>query len=129
MLIKAMTWREVCTFLNSLGINVSRSPPTLLRSLKEGGVYQELVHRISPAYYVRHRVGHAHEKSRVGVFMMVQQFFDSEFVISAVGCQKIDVSALGEGKAIVHLELIETFKTLMVAIRDAEAIASVSGYA
>ena len=81
-----------------------------------------------PAYYVRHRVGHAHEKSRIGVFMMVQQFFDCERVISAVGCQKIDVVALGEGKALVHLELIETFKTLMTAFQEAEACARCSDW-
>ena len=56
-----MTWREVCAFLTALGIPVSRSPPTLLHALREGHVYQELIHRISPAYYVRHRVGHVHE--------------------------------------------------------------------
>ena len=55
-MIKAMTWRECCSWLTRVGIPVSRSPPTLIRTLKEGFVYQELVRKISPAYYVRHKV-------------------------------------------------------------------------
>eukprot|EP00965_Chrysotila_dentata_P119478 3950434-Pleurochrysis_carterae.AAC.2 len=47
--IKSMTWREVCSWLTLIGIPVSRSPPTLLRSLKDGDIYIDLVHRISLA--------------------------------------------------------------------------------
>lgn len=119
VMIKAMTWRECCSWLNQQGIRVSRSPPTLLRALKEGGVYIELVHRISPAYYVRHKVERCQETC--GVFMMVQAFFDSDLVISIVGCQKIDVLALRAGKAREHLDLIETLKTILTAVRRAEA--------
>ena len=54
--IRTMTWRECCSWLTRVGIPVSRSPPTLIRTLKEGFVYQELVRKISPAYYVRHKV-------------------------------------------------------------------------
>jgi len=114
-MIKAMTWREVCTWLNQVGIQVSRSPPTLLRTLKEGDVYIELVRQISPPWYVRHKVAQAHETC--GVFMMVQHFFDSDLVISVVGCQKLNVIELRAGKAIEHLDLIETFKTLHAAVR------------
>ena len=50
-MINAMTWRECCSWLTRIGIPVSRSPPTLIRTLKEG-----FVRKISPAYYVRHKV-------------------------------------------------------------------------
>jgi len=119
VMIKAMTWRECCSWLNLQGIRVSRSPPTLLRALKEGGVYIDLVHQISPAYYVRHKVERCQETC--GVFMMVQAFFDSDLVISIVGCQKIDVLALRAGKAREHLDLIETFKTVLTTVRRSEA--------
>merc|ERR1711865_1267746 len=52
----------------------------------------ELVRKISPAYYVRHKVAQCHETN--GVFLMVQQFLDTELVISYIGCQKLDVIAL-----------------------------------
>jgi hypothetical protein len=110
-MIKAMTWRECCSWLTRVGIPVSRSPPTLIRTLKEGFVYQELVRKISPAYYVRHKVAHCHETN--GVFLMVQQFLDTELVISFIGCQKLDVIALEAGKAIDHLQLVMLFKTLL----------------
>jgi len=118
--IKAMTWREVCSWLTLIGIPVSRSPPTLLRSLKEGLVYVELVHRICLAahspYFQRHNVAKAHEKGNL--YMTIQHFFDSELVISCVGCQKIDVMALQAGKAREHLDLVETFKTILTAVRQ-----------
>ena len=38
--IRAMTWREAVGWLHSMGIRVSRSPPTLLRTLRAGGPYQ-----------------------------------------------------------------------------------------
>ena len=130
-----MTWREVCAFLTALGIPVSRSPPTLLHALREGHVYQELIHRISPAYYVRHRVGHVHEQSRNYVFKTVQRFFETDLVIGVVGCQKVDIADLVGGRARVHLELLETFKTLIEARRehdehrrDALALRTAEGY-
>jgi len=116
-MIKAMTWRECCSWLTRVGIPVSRSPPTLIRTLKEGFVYQELVRKISPAYYVRHKVAQCHESN--GVFLMVQQFLDTELVISVVGCQKLDVIALEAGKAIDHLQLVMLFKTLLESQKDA----------
>jgi len=118
-MIKAMTWRECCSWLTRVGIPVSRSPPTLIRTLKEGFVYQELVRKISPAYYVRHKVAQCHETN--GVFLMVQQFLDTELVISLIGCQKLDVIALEAGKAIDHLQLVMLFKTLLVSTNDGAA--------
>lgn len=44
---------------------------------------------------------------------MVQQFLDTELVISFIGCQKLDVIALEAGKAIDHLQLVMLFKTLL----------------
>ena len=104
-MIKAMTWRECCSWLTRVGIPVSRSPPTLIRTLKEGFVYQELVRKISPAYYVRHKVAQCHETN--GVFLMVQQFLDTELVISYIGCQKLDVIALESGKVRIREEPVD----------------------
>ena len=39
-MIKPLTWRECCSWLLTIGIQVSSSPPTLLRTLKSGSVYQ-----------------------------------------------------------------------------------------
>jgi hypothetical protein len=119
-MIKAMTWRECCSWLTRVGIPVSRSPPTLIRTLKEGFVYQELVRKISPAYYIRHKVAHCHETN--GVFLMVQQFLDTELVISFIGCQKLDVIALESGKAIDHLQLVMLFKTILVGVHEREGV-------
>jgi len=119
-MIKAMTWRECCSWLTRVGIPVSRSPPTLIRTLKEGFVYQELVRKISSAYYVRHKVAHCHETN--GVFLMVQQFLDTELVISFIGCQKLDVIALESGKAIDHLQLVMLFKTILVGVYEREGM-------
>jgi len=119
-MIKAMTWRECCSWLTRVGIPVSRSPPTLIRTLKEGFVYQELVRKISPAYYVRHKVAQCHETN--GVFLMVQQFLDTELVISFIGCQKLDVIALESGKAIDHLQLVMLFKTILVGVHEREGV-------
>lgn len=119
-MIKAMTWRECCSWLTRVGIPVSRSPPTLIRTLKEGFVYQELVRKISPAYYVRHKVAQCHETN--GVFLMVQQFLDTELVISFIGCQKLDVLALEAGKAIDHLQLVMLFKTILVGVSEREGV-------
>ena len=57
------------------------------------------------------QVAHCHETN--GVFLMVQQFLDTELVISFIGCQKLDVIALEAGKAIDHLQLVMLFKTLL----------------
>eukprot|EP00965_Chrysotila_dentata_P221190 6192246-Pleurochrysis_carterae.AAC.1 len=51
--------------------------------------------------------------------MMIQHFFDSELVISCIGCQKIDVMSLAAGKAREHLDLVESFKTILTAVRQA----------
>jgi protein SFI1 len=116
--IKSLTWREACWWLNSIGIHVSRSPPTLLRALKEGLVYIELVRRIAPYYFMRHKVASSHERGAGSVFIMVQHFFDTEQVIAIIGCQKLDVMSLATGKAREHLDLVETFKTVYTARRD-----------
>mmetsp|Transcript_229 Transcript_229/g.681 ORF Transcript_229/g.681 Transcript_229/m.681 type:complete len:2260 (-) Transcript_229:168-6947(-) len=115
--IKSLTWREACWWLNSIGIRVSRSPPTLLRALKEGLVYMELVRRIAPYYFLRHKVASSQERGAGSVFMMVQHFFDTDLVISVIGCQKLDVMSLATGKAREHLDLVETFKTVHMARR------------
>jgi len=47
------------------------------------------VRRISPYYFLRHKVASSHERGAGSVFIMVQQFFDTEIVMSVVGCQKI----------------------------------------
>jgi len=117
-LIQAMTWRQACTWLQSIGCDVSRSPPTLLRALKEGLVYQQLVRTISPYYFMRHKVSTAHERGAGSVFVMVQQFFDTEAVIAVVGCQKLDIKALTAGKAREHLDLVQTFRTVHKARRS-----------
>ena len=111
--IKTLTWRNCVSWLKQVvpAAAVSSSPPTLLRELKDGHVYQHLVHRISPAYYVRHRVEKCHEN--IGVFLMMQQFLDTDAVIRIVGCQKIDVVALEAGKAIEHLALVMLLKTVL----------------
>lgn len=46
-----------------------------------------------------------------GVFVMVQQYFDSDLAISVCFRRKLDVVALRAGKAIEHLELIGIFKS------------------
>jgi len=117
-LIQAMTWRQACTWLQSIGCDVSRSPPTLLRALKEGLVYQQLVRTISPYYFMRHKVSTSHERGAGSVFVMVQQFFDTEAVIAVVGCQKLDIKALTAGKAREHLDLVQTFRTVHKARRS-----------
>jgi len=113
--IKALTWREACSWLNSIGVRVSRSPPTLLRSLKEGLVYQELVRKIAPYYFLRHNVASSNERGAGSVFVMVQHFFDTELVVSIIGCQKLDILSLATGKAREHLDLVETFRTIHTA--------------
>ena len=56
-MVKPMTWRECGSWLQRLGIStVSQDPPTLIRALKEGLAYQNLVRKVWPAYYVRHKV-------------------------------------------------------------------------
>jgi protein SFI1 len=115
--IQSLTWREACRWLNSIGIRVSRSPPTLLRALKEGLVYMELVRRIAPYYFLRHKVASSQERGAGSVFIMVQHFFDTDLVISVIGCQKLDVMSLATGKAREHLDLVETFKTVYMARR------------
>lgn len=110
--IQLMTWREVCEWLNSIDIYVSRSPPTLLSALRDGFVYQDLIRKASPYYYVRHNI--ASSQSR-GIFLKVQKFFDSRFVINMVGATKMDITALRDGKAKVHLELIQAFRTVIEA--------------
>jgi len=123
-LIKPLTWRECCGWLTLAGLKVSRSPPTLLRTLRQGAVYQELVRFASPVYFLRHRIGHLREGQKV--FVAVQQFLDSEPALSYVGCQKLDVRALEEGKAIEHLELVAIFKALLVCFEPAPAEAELA---
>ena len=69
--------------------------------------------KASPVYYLRHRVGHQADAS--AIFVTVQHFLDAEPALSYVGCQKLNVPALEQGKAIEHLELIAMFKALLAA--------------
>ena len=109
--IRPMTWRESCVWLQRVGIPVSRSPPTLLRTLRQGTPYQMLVRRILPTFWVRHKM--ADVLSPAGVFNCLQQFFETEQVVRVVGCQRLDVRALEEGKAIEHLELLANMHEIL----------------
>ena len=105
--IKPLTWRKCCTWLHSLGIYVSRSPPTLLRTLRTGAPYQELVHRISVTFWVRNHMAGISD-SHV-LFTMLQAFFQTDLVERVIGCTRLDVPALVEGRATDHLELLAFF--------------------
>ena len=116
--IRAMTWRECCTWLNSVGIRVSRSPPALLRVLRLGSPYNELVRRIAPPFWVRHKLAHVHDPRTL--FCAIQQLFDTERVVTVVGCQRLDVGELVSGRALEHLELLASLRELFDANLDAE---------
>ena len=83
------------------------------RDLSVHCLVQELIRKASPVYYLRHRVGH--QADTAAIFVAVQHFLDAEPALSYVGCQKLDVLALQEGKAIEHLELIAIFKALLIS--------------
>ena len=106
-----MTWREAVTWLLMVGIRVSRSPPTLLRTLRAGGPYADLIRLCSPVFYARHKVGSI-ANSRT-LFAALQHFFETELVVRAVGCQRLDVAALENGKAIEHLELLSSLREVV----------------
>jgi hypothetical protein len=97
-----MTWRECCTWLGSEGIRVSHSPPVLLRALRTGAPYKELVRRIAPPFWVRHKLARVHEPRML--FGLIQQLFDTESFVHKLGCHNLDVSDLVGGKALAHLE-------------------------
>lgn len=109
--IRAMTWRECCVWLAAIGIRVSRSPPALLRTLKSGAPYKELIRRISAPFWVRHKVA-AVGQPRL-IFGLLQQLFDMALVVRVLGCQKLDVSSLEEGKALEHLELLACIREVL----------------
>ena len=114
--VRAMTWREVCVWLNRIGIPVSRSPPTLLMSLKSGKPYAELVRRLSPAFHVRHKMDKI--MNTLHLFQAIQVFFETNTVVRTLGYQRIAVRALaddapGQGGAIEHLELLASFREVM----------------
>ena len=120
-----MTWREVCAWLNYIGIHVSRSPPTLLRTLKNGIVYQELVRRISVGFWVRQKVRTLIEPA--AVYSMLQHFFETDLVMHTLGCQRLDVAALAAGKAIEHLELLSALRTVLEAAEEATLLVAWNG--
>ena len=70
-----------------------------------------LVRRILPTFWVRHKM--ADVLSPAGVFNCLQQFFETEQVVRVVGCQRLDVRALEEGKAIEHLELLANMHEIL----------------
>ena len=107
-LIRSMTWRECCTWLGSEGIRVSHSPPVLLRALRTGAPYKELVRRIAPPFWVRHKLARVHEPRMI--FGLIQQLFDTESFVHKLGCHNLDVSDLVGGKALAHLELLAAMR-------------------
>lgn len=116
--IRVMTWRECCAWLGSVGIPVSRSPPTLLRTLRAGVPYLELVRRISLTFWVRHKMAMIAEP--LHLFNTLQAFYETAFVTRVLGCQRLDVAALVEGKAIEHLELLAMMRSVLEAARELE---------
>ena len=109
--IRAMTWREAVTWLLMVGIRVSRSPPTLLRTLRAGGPYADIIRLCSPIFYARHKVSHI--ANSLTLFATLQHFFETELVVRVVGCQRLDVAALDHGKAIEHLELLSSLREVV----------------
>ena len=71
-----------------------------------GRIYQALLRRISSAFCVRPK------QPRI-VFMQIQQYLDTDACMRVVGCQRLDVSALEDGKAMEHLELLATLRELL----------------
>ena len=116
--IRVMTWREVCVWLHRINIPVSRSPPTLLRTLRAGAPYAEIVRRIMPTFWVRHKLGKI--SNPVTLFTTLQQFFETDMVTRIVGFQRLDVRALDEGKAIEHLELLASMREILDATIEHE---------
>ena len=114
-----MTWREGCAWLHDLGIHVSRSPPTLLRTLRSGSPYQELVRRISVAFWVRYQM--AQIANARTLFTTLQHFFETELVMRVVGCQRLDVAGLVEGRAIEHLELLASLREVLNEVEEHRA--------
>lgn len=117
--IRALTWRQACAWLHSLGIAVSRSPPTLLRQLRMGVPYAELVRRISVTWCLRHNIAHIAEP--LALFRSLQQLYETELVVCVVGCQRFDARALEEGKALEHLELLASLREVIEAVQEARA--------
>ena len=122
--IKAMTWRECCAWLHSVGIHVSRSPPTLLRTLRAGAPYQELVRRISVTFWMRHKM--AQIANPISLFTTLQHFFETEHVVSIVGCQRLDVGALEAGRAIEHLELLASMREILLETQEMRAVDAIA---
>ena len=114
--VRSMTWREVCTWLNRIGIPVSRSPPTLLMALKSGKPYVELVRRLAPTFHVRHKMDKL--VNTLSLFQTIQSFFETDTVVRTLGYQRLAVRSLaddtpGQGGAIEHLELLASFREVM----------------
>lgn len=115
-----MTWRDVCAWLHVQGVYVSRSPPTLLRTLRAGAPYQELVRRISLAFWARHKVSHI--ANPVTLFSTLQHLFETELVVRVVGCQRLNVAALESGRAIEHLELLASLREVLQDVEQRRAL-------
>ena len=109
--IRPMTWRECCTWLGSEGVRVSPSPPVLLRALRTGAPYNELVRRIAPPFWVRHKLARVNDP-RV-LFGLIQQLFDTESFVHVLGCQRLAVGELVDGKALEHLELLAVMREVL----------------
>ena len=109
--IRVMTWRECCAWLHHIGINVSRSPPTLLRTLRAGAPYQDIVRQVSLTFWLRHKM--AQIANPVSLFQCLQHFFETALVVRVVGCQRLDVRALEQGRAIEHLELLSSLREIL----------------
>jgi hypothetical protein len=109
--IRSMTWRECCTWLGSEGIRVSHSPPVLLRALRTGAPYKELVRRIAPPFWVRHKLARVHDPRML--FGLIQQLFDAESFVHVLGCQRLAVGELVDGKALEHLELLAVMREVL----------------
>ena len=124
--IRAMTWRESVAWLHHIGIPVSRSPPTLLRTLRAGSVYSEVVRKVSLTFWVRHKMPQI--ANALTLFATLQHFFETDLVTRVVGCQRLDVRALEQGKAIEHLELLSSLREVYeeTQLSPVDVIASVS---
>ena len=121
--IRAMTWREAVGWLHSMGIRVSRSPPTLLRTLRAGGPYQDLIRLCSLTFYMRHKVSQI--ANALTLFSTLQHFFETELVVRVIGCQRLDVAALEGGRAIEHLELLSSIREVLDEVRAQDLISPV----
>ena len=111
--IKPLAWRECCSWLALLVLEVPSSPPALLRTLKEGGVYRNLLQRASPAHDRRTRAGQLRKPA--AIFAAVEQFLETAPALASLPKSRraLDLRALGEGKAAEHRDLLAMFKVVL----------------